>query len=972
MKGQYPFNDNVLYTTHTGGGEVSIAPIAIAGSQTFNSGRYLAFGGSPFRTSNDEQMNQFLLNALSWLSNKEVATVSNVNIVISQLDESYYFKDASKTRTWLDEKLSGRITYNAQGECNGIKLATCIESKPDVVIISRKVFTGDDTDAILNAVEMALTQDIPILYIQHDGGIGDHGRALLNLFNISHESDNYWSKRVLTEFDPQTVNNQLPVATQAIKTLLTNFKNQQFNVDLSECDTRSCPVESNTQGEFFEGAAAIRSYFLDHDVNKRDIFQTEKYRLQKLLILLSDKLRQNVSYPMDKLTTDTNSFFKSLYSDYVLYHFRDINPVQPDMGNFSRSDFSHITPENLTVNMTTKPNFRSAGVYALPGQTFTVTRTDSNAVSTHIFVNSLRSGATHIFSTNKYNRPHLLQTQRIEVTPGETIKFTSSYGGPIQVYFTEKDIPISLEFTNIGRHAHWSSSQDDEIFAQRLQDFDYDWAEIATPGFEVHSKTTKLQSSLANSIWPVASDFANATERYTHNNVHVLAGFQGPGIDVIPEVHDFVTARGLSVDTIDIVKHMNADQPTCGGGCSGNPYDAGWNFSPTGHGDIHELGHGIERASMRFEGYGGHSNTNFYSYFTKSIYADDTGEDPSCQALPFESTFTTLQASKHSDVSDPIAYMQENLDKGWSTHHLLYIQLMMAAQAEGTLQNGWYLYPRMHIWDREMWRLDNSDESWLTGKVSLGFEDYTRAEFGAMSTNERLFISLSEISQLDLTEWFNMYGFSLTDKAIAQVKSKNHKVLDPIFYKSADYCLSLDATPVMVVDRDGDGVVDDYDIFPDDPTESSDADGDGIGDNQDTRYTLVPEDLTYTNIELKSARNEECLSINADATLLGQKIVSATCSNDANTLWHWGKDNQLHTDADPGLCISVSSLNNGAQLTLATCTNSNQQSWSYNSESKSIASQSATSLAFDLYSNKEVHLYNVHNGSNQQWTIVTH
>jgi hypothetical protein len=35
-------------------------------------------------------------------------------------------------------------------------------------------------------------------------------------------------------------------------------------------------------------------------------------------------------------------------------------------------------------------------------------------------------------------------------------------------------------------------------------------------------------------------------------------------------------------------------------------------------------------------------------------------------------------------------------------------------------------------------------------------------------------------------------------------------------------------------DRDGDGVPDDQDAFPDDPTEWRDSDGDGVGDNADS------------------------------------------------------------------------------------------------------------------------------------------
>jgi hypothetical protein len=47
---------------------------------------------------------------------------------------------------------------------------------------------------------------------------------------------------------------------------------------------------------------------------------------------------------------------------------------------------------------------------------------------------------------------------------------------------------------------------------------------------------------------------------------------------------------------------------------------------------------------------------------------------------------------------------------------------------------------------------------------------------------------------------------------------------------SAIYVGLGDAGPV---DSDGDGVPDDQDPFPDDPTESADGDGDGVGDNGD-------------------------------------------------------------------------------------------------------------------------------------------
>ncbi|MCV5941074.1 hypothetical protein OFN64_30845, partial [Escherichia coli] len=92
--------------------------------------------------------------------------------------------------------------------------------------------------------------------------------------------------------------------------------------------------------------------------------------------------------------TQTTEFLKSYFADYVQYNSRSVNPKQPNMGNFSRSEFSpEVKRISATINMESKRNFRSAGVYALPGETFTVTRNDSNEVTTKIVINSLRSGA---------------------------------------------------------------------------------------------------------------------------------------------------------------------------------------------------------------------------------------------------------------------------------------------------------------------------------------------------------------------------------------------------------------------------------------------------------------------------------------------------------------------------------------------------------------------------------------------------
>ncbi len=145
------------------------------------------------------------------------------------------------------------------------------------------------------------------------------------------------------------------------------------------------------------------------------IFDQDDFELEKLYVLLGDLYKQDVQYPMSKLTTDQTEFFKSLYSDYAVYNSRKIVPIQEDMGNFSRSDFSHISPTTRDVTITSKIPFRSTGAYALPGQTFKVTRSDSTDTVVKVFVNSIKYEATHEYLPDGYKRPKFLQTAHVEV-----------------------------------------------------------------------------------------------------------------------------------------------------------------------------------------------------------------------------------------------------------------------------------------------------------------------------------------------------------------------------------------------------------------------------------------------------------------------------------------------------------------------------------------------------------------------------
>ncbi|WP_297292575.1 ImpA family metalloprotease, partial [Oceanicoccus sp.] len=541
------------------------------------------------------------------------------------------------------------------------------------------------------------------------------------------------------------------------------------------------------------GATKVKSIMNGLDKDKVNIFTEDgSYRLYKLLALLGDKYRESVQFPMDTADTDDTTFMKSFYADHAVYNYRTINPAQPDMGNFSRSDFSHITPTSKSIDMESKVSFRSAGVYALPGQTVQITRTDNSAVGTKIFINSLRPISTWQYGQSfGYKRPKYLRSVEVPVYSGETISLTSPYGGPIQVQFSgPNDLPVSFTFDKIGEHPYWSKTDDSFSFSQKLEDGDYDWAELATPGFEVHSTLVKMRESVANVRWGTAEALAEGTTRYMHNLPHVLAGFQGPGIDVVSELHDFAETNGWTISRLDKVKHVNSDTSGCGYGCSGNPYDTNWPFDPIRHGDIHELGHGLQ-GKRRFNGWENHTMTNFYPYYSKSHYWNDRWSNPECQALPFERMFNILRGSVNN--SDPAGYVQTNLwdSMGWAEGAGMFVQMMMAVQEEGILTDGWLLRARLHILEREYDRARKNSSTWEAKRDNLGFSSYAFDSVASgIDNNDWYLIALSYVTGRDFTDYLDMWGIPYSNQAKEQVKALGYPLMPRQYYRvnDADYC----------------------------------------------------------------------------------------------------------------------------------------------------------------------------------------
>ena len=452
-----------------------------------------------------------------------------------------------------------------------------------------------------------------------------------------------------------------------------------------------------------------------------------------------------------------------------------------------------VTLVDRDVSLTSRRPFRSAGLYALPGETVTVTRTDDAAdVETQVFINTIRDGATHELEEHGYLRPKYLRGPGLSVAPGETLRLTTTYGGTIQVAFDANDVDVALTFENVGEHPYWNGPEDDDTFGDALEAGLFDWAELSTPAFEVHSTLENMIESASEPLWSSGSLLAAATMMYTYDYPHVVAGFRGDGISVESEIHDFAAANGWTIDRLEGVKHMNTDQATCGYGCSGNPYDAYWSFNPVGHGDLHELGHGLERGRFRLDGWEGHASTNPYSYYAKSRFHQNTGEDPDCQNLPFEELYGHLQTAAATD--DPTGAMADLHLGTWGVSVGTTIQMMAAVQAEGVLEDGWHLWARLHVYEREFRRVLDNEETFAAGGDSLGLAGMAYGDANALNNNDWMLIALSFVGERDFSAFFDLYGLAYSQAAHDHVAGWSYSLLPVAFYAldGSDFCYGLD------------------------------------------------------------------------------------------------------------------------------------------------------------------------------------
>ncbi len=552
------------------------------------------------------------------------------------------------------------------------------------------------------------------------------------------------------------------------------------------------------------------------DYKKTDIFadkREDSNRLHKLLILLGDKYRENISYPMDKVDTDNTTFFKALYADNSISYFRKSNTYQSKMGTFLNHDYdANRYANNQTLNAKTttnkSKNFQTTkfsepttmGVYAPPGKEIVIKRTDSEqGVKVWIAINFTRGGigannSMPFTAKNLYNRPQTVSSHWIEIDTGEEIRLSTPYGGPIYVWWSEQtsDVKpiISFDIENVLEHPvlYLDGSESEAQKAQEIADFttalsqndNFSWAEIKTPFAELHSLMGNMMSVINNGTYGGdVGKYVEYMNKYLILGNYHWAGFNGGGLAGLnSSVVDFCTEHNLDCTNSVIhqkprIQHMNSDaNALCGNACAGNPIDFDHGIDPIAQLPSHEMGHNLQRARMTLPNGGEVSNLNS-TFRTSRAYALDQGRDYyggwDQIRVEFNIVFDKL---KQYNTDGSIPQIQGPLNnEGWAGV-AFHAQLMWSSSTDEN--SSWDFYTKMWLHERLYTDALSTQSKWEVERSKLGFSTYSWEEAKAISSIDYMTIVSSYITNRDYSDFFALWMMKVSDAAKIQIVANAH------------------------------------------------------------------------------------------------------------------------------------------------------------------------------------------------------
>lgn len=838
----------VLPSNVDGSGASTVRGLVMAGEQQGQ--RYAAMGGNLFGVNTSAQTDTLLKNLLGWLT-KGADKTDGLSIVTAHMPskaDSWYFPHNEGTRTWLTNNYPAAHSINAANSCDYSELSNCIDTlKPDLIVISDIDRQSLGFAGIQAAIAKAKAAGIPLLLSNYWRNESPLLSPLYLEMGLS-TAGNYWSKLNADNLSVSTILAEDKTLGDVEK-LLANLREQRFDTQvLTDCTGNylSCNVPAFVDA-FKAGADWYRNNAETLDINSIDVFSRPNFSLMKAGLLLADKYRSEIDYPI--AYSEYAQWQQALFADWTVSYARVHNLAQPDLGeyvtdsaNLSKGSHAHYTypatvSERKTISVPYTGQWTTTGWYALPGQTIKLTRLDSSAANVEIKLNYHRRNTNRAYEQKIYRAPLELAQQRLRLTQGKSIDFSTPYGGPIYLYISgsEGALSVDVHAQNVAKHPSimdFSNPAEVTAFNDKIQNTELPHVDLRTDGAEQHLRRDRFMNAIGGNV-PDVNALLNSIVDDHINSVYTLAGLkiQSKSLNESLPADVESACRGLfgddcidnSLHTRTIIQHANYDQNAhCGAGCSGNPWDAAWNISPTGWGDNHELGHNLQTNRLNVQyaaaansdnwaAYGsraGENSNNIFPYVVKwkthylrdgntgtvndghmnhkdlfyVFMSDAVGTtDTSGKRVVFGANCKVLDAGEDRYTA-PWASNAYAVHNGYRM--AFYIQMALKAHgmtlSDGTiLSNGFNLFTLLYQHSRIFGKYANNASDWQANRSKLGFDLFpfdSHSVYGGKTVrdipgNDFMLVSLSKLTGKDWRSHFDMLGLRYSSLAAAQTAS---------------------------------------------------------------------------------------------------------------------------------------------------------------------------------------------------------
>jgi len=831
--------------------------LAIAGID--GGGRYLAFGGNPIHDlsagvtsggSTNQAMQTYLENVVRWLTERDDPDASELDIVVAHLSDHYWAYHDDSVHSWLTTTWPN-ARVNVADACDSAALAGCLAGAELLVIGGEQGGVWDthgipfDGVAVLDAVSAARAAGVPVLYLHHGWNLTGLATSLLSGLGIDADH-NYFGQDGLLARDVGVVAvtdelDRLVASVESIDGAQASFDYGAPDGCTSSVGRVTCHADrvlgadGRTLGDILDGVDGLRARLGALDRDDIDVFSlADAYRPTQLAVLLADRYREGVRFPMDKFASDPLDFHRSLFADAGVHYARENNAMQPDVGRFGSAQAAlhgAITLERtVAVTSSSHAGWSSTGLYAPPGRPVTVQRTDDLDTVVRVRTNMLRD-TTRLWNENGYDRPRHLASESIGVPPGGSITFSTPHGGPLYLWVAASADGDTVETLVSGVLDNPLMDAFDETsiaaFSDALLSSDSDWVDISTPYAEVHALKSHMSDAFAaqdgdaGNGYTMAdvSDYLGDLDKYLLKGNFAFAGFSGGDLGPLhADVGAWCLAAGLTAvvyegDVVDLcrdsrihalprVQHINADiAAACGTLCAGNPFDSASAISPLGWGENHEMGHHLQRNRLKF--YGSRSNeasNNLFSLQTARQWSLDHGlaSHPSQDRPHHAAAFAIVQAEIAAGRSagiDHALWREAGVDSNASERLAAYVQLTYAS-------GNWSLWTKLYVAERVFTDALRTETTWLAVRDRLGFGGYDRAAAEALDGNDFIYIAASSMDGRDHADFLDAWGISVSDAARAQVLSNGIQVPTPAVAFRVRGTLPV-LTPTTTVALDG-------------------------------------------------------------------------------------------------------------------------------------------------------------------------